>query len=63
MACTSICVSPLGSPEKARAIKLAPAASAIAAGLKRGMPVPRGVIGLRLQSGAVVGEACPLVMP
>ena len=38
-------------------------ASAMAAGRTRGIPVPWGVSLLRVHSGAVVGEACPLVSP
>ena len=53
---------PCWSPEKARATKLAPAASAITGGLKGRMPVPPGE-SLLSQSGSVVGDAWPLVMP
>ena len=53
---------PLGSPEKPRAMKLAPEASAMTSGLKARIPVPPGD-SLLSQSGSVVGEAWPLVMP
>jgi hypothetical protein len=61
-ACAMISAVPLGSPEKARATKLAPAASAITSGWNERMPVPPGD-SLLSQSGSVVGEAWPLVMP
>jgi hypothetical protein len=63
MASTSNWVRALGSPEKPRAMKLAPAARAMAAGWNRRTPVPWGVSLLWTQSGWVVGEAWPLVMP
>ena len=62
IACAMISAVPPGSPEKARATKLAPEASAITSGWKERMPVPPGA-SLLSQSGSVVGEAWPLVMP
>ncbi len=53
---------PLGSPANARATKLAPDASAITSGWNGRMPVPPGE-SLLSQSGSVVGDAWPLVMP
>ncbi len=51
-----------GWPEKARATKLAPEASAITSGWKGRIPVPPGASALS-HSGSVVGEGWPLVMP
>jgi hypothetical protein len=50
------------SPRRQRATKLAPAASAITSGWNERTPVPPGD-SLLSQSGSVVGEAWPLVMP
>lgn len=58
-AATIISTRPFGSPDKPRATKLAPAASAITTESKHGMLVPLGAIGLS-QSGSVVGEGWPL---
>ena len=49
-------------PEKQRATKLAPEASAIASGLKGRRPVPPGESAVS-KSGSVVGDGWPLVMP
>ena len=54
--------TPLGSPEKPRAMKLAPDANATASGAKGLTPVPPGAI-LLSQSAGVVGEGWRLVMP
>jgi len=51
----------LGLPANPRAMKLAPAARARRTGSTGEMPVPSGVSLLLHQSGAVVGEAWPLV--
>lgn len=62
MASTISLAVPLGSPEKPRAMKLAPEASAMTNGLKGLSPVPPGDRALS-QSGSVVGDGWPLVMP
>ena len=61
-ACAISAAQPFGSPEKARAMKLAPEASAITSGWNSRRPVPPGA-SLEDQSGSVVGEGWPLVMP
>ena len=53
---------PFGSPENARATKLAPEASAITSGWNERTPVPPGE-SFESQSGSVVGEGWPFVIP
>ena len=60
--CTMISASPFGSPVKPRAMKFAPAASAMAIGWNSVRPVPCGA-SLEVQCVSVVGEGWPLVMP
>ena len=62
MAVTAAVDAPFGSPENPRAMKLAPEASAITSGWNSRSPVPPGE-SLLDQSGSVVGEGWPLVMP
>ncbi|OGA11968.1 MAG: hypothetical protein A3D95_12145 [Betaproteobacteria bacterium RIFCSPHIGHO2_12_FULL_69_13] len=61
-ACAIRSAVPFGSPENARAMKFAPEASAITSGWNSRSPVPPGA-SFESQSGSVVGEGCPLVMP
>jgi hypothetical protein len=61
-ACAISAATPFGSPEKPRAMKLAPEARAITSGWNSRRPVPPGA-SLDDQSGSVVGEGWPLVMP
>ena len=62
IACAMISAVPFGSPENARATKLAPEASAITSGWNERTPVPPGE-SFESQSGSVVGDGWPLVMP
>ena len=62
MASASTDAVSFGSPEKQRAMKLAPEASATTSGWNGRTPVPPGDSAVS-NSGSVVGEGCPLVMP
>ena len=62
IACAMMSAVPLGSPANARATKFAPDASAITSGWNARTPVPPGA-SFESQSGSVVGEGWPLVMP
>ncbi len=53
---------PFGSPANARATKLAPDASAMTSGWNERTPVPPGE-SLESQSGSVVGDGWPFVIP
>ena len=61
-ACSISSASPFGSPVKPRAMKFAPDVSAITSGWNSRRPVPSGE-SFESQSGSVVGEGWPLVMP
>ena len=61
-ACAIRSAQPFGSPDEARAMKLAPEASAITSGWNSRTPVPPGA-SFEHQSGSVVGEGWPFVMP
>ena len=61
-ACSISVANPFGSPVKPRAMKFAPEASATTSGWNSRRPVPSGE-SFESQSGSVVGEAWPLVMP
>ena len=58
IASTSTDAVPFGSPEKQRAMKFAPDASAITSGWNGRSPVPPGDKAVS-NSGSVVGEGCP----
>ena len=62
IASTSTSAVSFGSPEKQRATKLAPEASAITSGWNGLRPVPPGDSAVS-KSGSVVGDGWPLVMP
>ena len=61
-ACTITSASAFGSPVNARAMKFAPDASATTIGWNSRRPVPSGD-SFESQSGSVVGEGWPFVMP